>query len=132
MRNAFLILASLAASAVGPTHGDRPDQKRENADYVFSGSVKAVYVRDTKGYRQYVVEVRIDEVKKGKGLKKGDTFRAFCYQRKKGAGGLEFDTAGHKAVPKEGQRIRAFVNAGRGHNEGVYPDWFDVLRAGKK
>ncbi len=130
MRSRLFILTLLAvvAVAVRPAQADRPDEGRGTADYVISGTVWAVYVQDTKAYRNYVVEIKVEEVEKGTGLKKGDTVRAFCYQRKEGFGGLEYDTAGHTAVPKEGQRIKAFVKGLRGRNEGIYPDWFDVLR----
>ncbi len=131
MRSRPLILSLLAvvAVAVQPAQAARPIEKRETADYVITGTVRAVYVRDTKGYRSYVVEIKVDEVEKGARLKKGDTFRAYCYQRKEGFGGLAYDTAGHTAVPREGQRIKAFVKDGGGHNEGIYPNWFYVIRA---
>ncbi len=131
MRSGLFILTLLAvvAVAVRPAHAERPNEARKKADYVISGTVKAVYVQDTKGYRRYIVEMKVEEVEKGAGLKKGDTFRAFCYKRKKGFGDEgEYDTAGHTAVPKEGQRIKAFVKHARGYNEGIYPDWFDVIR----
>jgi hypothetical protein len=111
---------------------DRPVQKREAADYVVVGTFSAVYVRDTEGHRQYIVELKVEGVAKGKSVKKGETFRAFCDQRKEDKGGLMFDTAGHDAVPKEGLRIKAFVNRGDGHHEGVYPNWLDPMPGGKK
>jgi len=126
------LVLTVGLTTIEPVRADRPIQKRENADYVVVGKVNAVYVRDTEGYRQYIVELSVEEVDKGQVLKKGDTFRTFCYQRKKGKGGLEFDTVGHAAVPEEGQRIRAFVNGGRGHHEGVYPDWFEPTPVGKR
>ncbi len=110
----------------------RPVEKREQADYIVSGVVTAVYGRETRGYQEYVIEMMVEHVEKGAGIKKGDTFRAFCYQRKEGKGGLEFDTAGHNMVPKEGQRVKAFVNRAAGRNEGVYPDWIDIVRGTQK
>jgi hypothetical protein len=129
MRSTFAVLTLALAGllSVGPVKADRPVQKRSRADYVLTGLVTAVYSHDTKGYRQFIVEVRVEKVQKGAGLKKGDLFRAFCYQRKEGVNGLEFDTAGHKTVPTEGQRVTIYVNHARGLNEGVYPDWVDVL-----
>jgi hypothetical protein len=109
----------------------RPIESREQADYVISGLVTAVYGRETTGYRDYVIEIRVEQVEKGASIARGDTFRAFCYQRKEGKGGLEFDTAGHDTVPKEGQRVKAFVNRAGGRNEGVYPDWIEVVRDAK-
>jgi hypothetical protein len=114
------------------SRADRPTEKRETATYVVTGTVQAVYVHETKGYKSHIIELTVEQVNKGDGLKKGDCFRAYCYQRKPGAGGLEFDTAGHTTVPKEGQRVRVFVNRAGGRNEGVYPDWVDLLSEGKK
>lgn len=125
----FGLALMIGAVATGFATADRPNQKRENADYVVVGKVGAVYVRNTEGYREYIIELSVEAVEKGEGLKKGDTLRAFCYQRKEGKGGLEFDSAGHSAVPKEGQRIKAFVNRDRGRHEGVYPNWFDPTPA---
>jgi hypothetical protein len=105
----------------------RPVEKREDADVIFSGVVAAVYTRETMGYRDYIIEIKVELVEKGTGIKQSDSFRAFCYQRKEGKGGLEFDTPGHNTVPKEGQRVRAFINQAGGRNEGVYPDWIDIV-----
>lgn len=128
MRGSLLLalLLAVGTTVTESARAARPIQRRENADYVVIGTVYAVYVRDTEVYRQYIIELRVEAVEKGSGLKKGDTFRAFCYQRKPGKGG-PFDTPGHAAVPKEGQRIKAFVNRGGGHHEGVYRNWFDAM-----
>jgi hypothetical protein len=115
----------------GLARAERPAEDRAKADYVLTGLVTAVYRQETKGYFNYIVEIKIEQVHKGPGFKKGDTFRAFCYQRKPGVGGgvagLEFDSGGHGTVPTQGQQVRIFVNRGHGWNEGVYPDWVDVL-----
>ncbi len=130
MRSASGITTPLFLAAMlgaGTIQAMRPIEKRENADYVISGTVAAVYIRETKGYRDYVVEISVEKVEKGSDIRTGDIFRALCYQRKPGMGGLEFDTAGHKTVPKEGQRVTAFVMRLGGRNEGVSPDWIDIL-----
>ena len=134
MRIAFIvpILFALIIHEVSAARAERPIEKREQADYIVSGLVTAVYGRETTGYREYVVEIRLEQVEKGTGFKSGDTFRAFCYQRKEGKTGLEFDTAGHKTVPQEGQRVKAFAIRGRGRNEGVYPDWVDIVGPARK
>lgn len=118
--------------AVSPAKADRPIEIRDKASHIVTGVVEAVYVQQTKGYSNYIVEIKVEEVEKGAGVAKGDTFRAFCYQRKAGAGGLEFDTAGHDVVPKEGMRVKAFVKHQSGRNEGVYPDWVDVQSNAQK
>src|SRR3954471_8644966 len=102
---ASLVLCLAVAAALA----DRPNQGRADADHVVVGKVRAVYASESKGYRSYVVEIAVEEVEKGAGLKKGDSYWAYCYQRKPGFGGLEFDTPGHATVPKVGQRVRAFV-----------------------
>jgi hypothetical protein len=40
---------------------------------------------------------------------------------------LQFDTAGHKTVPKEGERVKMYVIRARGNYEGTYPDWVNIL-----
>jgi len=125
-------LLLVSALGVGLVRAERPTQKRENADYIVTGKVTAVYSQETDGYRNYIIDIRVEKVEKGAGIKKGELFRAFCYQRKPGKGGLQYDSRGHTQVPKEGQKVKAFVNRARGLYEGVYPNWFDVLQEEKK
>lgn len=123
-----LSLLALVAVVVRPLMAERPLEKRDNGDYIVTGRVEAVYTRETKGYRNYIVEIQVEAVQRGAGLRKGATFRAFCYQRREGIeGSLEFDSAGHTSVPREGQRVRVYVNSANGRFEGVHPDWVDVL-----
>jgi hypothetical protein len=127
MRDAILIL-SLLAIIVSPAAAARLIENRYNADYIISGTVVAVYSRETKLSRNYVVEIKVEDVEKGSAVGRGDTFRAFCYQRKGGVMDRPFgDSAGHKTVPMEGQQVKVFVKRSGGRNEGVYPDWVDVL-----
>jgi hypothetical protein len=130
MRNVCTIfmLFVVTAFSVRPAHAARAAQKRENADYVLTGLVTAVYIREGQGYNHYVVEVKVENVDKGDGIKKGDYFRAFCYQPSS-EGKISFfdDHHGHKIVPKEGQQVKVFVNRAGGRNEGVYPEWVDIL-----
>jgi hypothetical protein len=123
----FALLLTVGTAVTGSARAARPNESREIADLVVVGPVTAVYVQDTEGYLNYIVEMRLEQTVRGDGLRKGDTFRAYCYKRKPGKGGIQFDSAGHNAVPEVGQRIKAFVKSGRGRHEGVYPDWFDVL-----
>jgi hypothetical protein len=105
---------------------ERPTERRADADLVVVGKVSGVFIRETEGYKHYLIEVYVESMEKGSG-RRGDILRLSCYQRRPGKDSLEFDSAGHSAVPKEGQRIKAFANAKRGRNEGIYPEWFDVL-----
>lgn len=110
----------------------RPTEKRENAAFVVTGVVEAVYVQEAKNYRNYIVELRVEQVEKGTGVKKGDTFYAFCYRRKAGVDAFEADSSGHRDVPEERQRVKVFTKNNGGQHEGIYPDWFDALPAAKK
>jgi hypothetical protein len=121
---ALLVLLLISWTSV---QAARPIENRDTASYIIVGTVNAVYLQETKGYRNYIIELLVEQVIKGEGLNKGDFFRAFCYRRKEGAAGLEFDTQGHMTVPKEGQRVKVFVNQASGQNEGTYPDWVDIL-----
>jgi hypothetical protein len=134
MRRALLVLSLTVLVSIAAQFADaaRPTQRREKADYVLLGTVSAVYVRETKGYWDYIVELKVEEVEKGAGVAPGDCFRAFCYRRKPGVDHFEFDTEGHKLIPKEGQRLKVFVLHYHGRNEGVYPDWADVLPASRQ
>ena len=118
----ILALTCLAATA----RADRPIEKRSEATYVVTGTVAAVYTEDGGEYRGHVVAIRIEAVEKGPGLKPGEILYAYCYQRKPDAPGINWDP-GHDVVPKVGSRVRAFVNRGDGKNEGVFPNWVDVL-----
>lgn len=128
MRNTCIVFTLLVVSlfAVEPVRAERLHQKREQADYVVSGVVTAVTSHESAGYRNYVIEIRVEEVEKGAGIKKGETFRATCYRRTAKAS-LQFDSAGHTTVPREGQQVKAFVMRAGGRNEGVYPNWIDIL-----
>jgi len=103
----------------------RLPEARSKADHVVTGVVTAVHASETADYRNFVVEIKVEQVEKGAGFKPGDTFRATCYQRKEGAADRGPDDAGHKLVPKVGQRVKAYVKA---DGEAIYPDWIDILK----
>jgi hypothetical protein len=119
---AVLSLACLATEA----RAARPPEKRSDATYVVTGTVVGVYTADDGEYRHHVVALKIEEAEKGPGLKRGEILYASCYQRKPDAPGINWDS-GHDLVPEVGARVKAFVNRGDGRNEGVYPNWVDVL-----
>lgn len=133
MNKLLLVVAVLALATSVPAWAARPIESRDKATYVLTGRVQAIYARETPGYRQFIVELKVENVIKGEGVEPGDTFRAFCYKLREDVEPSEtFDTMGHKIIPRIGQRVRIYVNNGRGHNEGVYPDWVDVLPPTRK
>ena len=119
---ALLILASFAMTA----RADRPPEKRSDATYVVTGTVEGVYTADDGEYRHHVVALKIEAAEKGPGLNAGEILYASCYQRKPDAPGINWDS-GHALVPKAGARVKAFINRGDGRNEGVFPNWVDVV-----
>jgi hypothetical protein len=75
----------------------------------------------------YVVRIRIESVQKGKDYRPGEVFTATCFQRKRSAPEVE-SAYGHSGVPRKGQRIKAYVKGAKSNWEGIYKDWFDVLK----
>jgi hypothetical protein len=132
-RNSSILLAFVVtAFALPPAGAEIPPESRDKADFVVTGVVRGVYVRDEKNYHNYIVELMLDEVDKGKNIEPRDTFYVSCYKRKASAP-PEPSPGGHRAIPKEGQRIKAFVKNDRGQHNAIYPNWFDEAKpAGKE
>jgi hypothetical protein len=128
--------AALALLAwLGTAEAARPIQKRSDATVVVTGKVLGVYRRSDKNYHSYIVEIQVEAVHKGDKLRPRDLVLVYVYQRRPEVkASLEADTAGHKRVPREGARVKAYALPGYGKRlEGVYPDWVDVLPGkGKK
>jgi hypothetical protein len=126
------VLVPLAIAAI--LHGpmlphivaERLPEKRETASHVIVGVVDAVFERRTKEHRQFIVRIRVTQVEKGDGIAAGQFFHAYCFQRRAFVRMIPGE-GGHRAIPAEGQRIKAFVHYRSGRSEGNYPDWFDAL-----
>jgi hypothetical protein len=73
-----------------------------------------------------VVKIKIENTERTSGAQHGETISVYCFQRKPSLLPIATE-GGHKAVPKEGQRIRALVKTRHNRLEGIYPDWFHVL-----
>jgi hypothetical protein len=125
-RSRCLVTLILSLAAVSVAWGERPIEPPASAAHVVTGEVRKVFHRDGGSVDEYVVQIRIDGIEKGKGYDPGDTIYAFAFRRKPGLGELP-SASGHTAVPKEGQRIRAQIKRGKGQMEALYPDWFNVL-----
>ncbi|MCC9604521.1 hypothetical protein LOC68_27610 [Blastopirellula sp. JC732] len=121
-----IVAILLAVTFVGVSMAERPSEDRSIADYVLTGKVTAVYRRDHFDYANYIVEMRVESVTKGKNIKPGEIFRAYCFQRHPGQ--FSPGASGHDVVPKENSKVRVFVKRENGQNEGVYSDWVDVLK----
>ena len=73
----------------------------------------------------------------GDGIKKGDIVYARCWRLKKhGASGARPGPSGHFGIPKEGERVRAFLARGKYSPTGqtdngwavVYPNGIESLK----
>jgi hypothetical protein len=71
------LLAALGLAA--ETFAERRPEKRSEATHVILGKVAGVYLREKKDTRNYLVEIAIEKVEKGKGFKAGGTFYVGCY-----------------------------------------------------
>lgn len=117
---AALLVLGMAVQA----QAERPPEDRQEADFVVAGRVLRVFRRDIDHYHEYVVQIQIAEIAKGEGYQPGETIFAYAFRRKRDAPMMP-SAGGHRNVPKEDQRIRAYIK--RGGMEGIYPDWYDVL-----
>ena len=128
MKTASILSLLLAFAAIVPAHGERRHEKRSEATHVLEGEVVAVYERKTKAFRHYIVQLRVEKIEKGKNVAVGDFLYASCFLRDKVSRPVMPGPGGHAAVPTEGQQVKVFLNRNRGLWEGVYPDWFDVVK----
>ena len=117
---------------------ERPPEQRDQATHVVLGTVEGVYVREDGRARDYLVEIAVEKIEKGDGLKLGEPFFARCYlwnpdfykgkklsekeQKQLAPQGPAYD-----GVPKEGERVRVYAKHRAGKYHGIYPDWYDVV-----
>lgn len=144
----WIICAVLLGGLVPGTEmfAERPPEDRSRATHVVVGTVEGVYVREEKDIRYYLVEIAVEKVEKGEGLKPGQAFYVGCYlynpdyykgkkltdavRRQLALRGAPYD-----GVPKEGERVRVYAkhsvlyaNGRQGKYDGVYPDWYEVVK----
>src|SRR5215217_6547672 len=74
-RLALLTLLSVASGLLA----ERAPEERDQATHVVVGTVEGVYVREVKETHHYLVEIAIEKVEKGGGVKAGERFYAHCY-----------------------------------------------------
>ena len=114
---------------VATTFAEIPTQPKKDAAYVVTGQVKKIYERDGRAHREYLIEIRVDEVERGQDLQNGDTIYVHAFMRRPGDTVTEPGAAGHRAIPEEGQQIKAWTKGKRDRMTALYPRWFDVLSA---
>jgi hypothetical protein len=143
MHNRFIGWSVVAAGLALPAAAlaDRAPEERAAATHVVLGRVAQVYFQEgARGANQdYVVEMAIEKVERGEGLKAADTIYVSCYrpnprppdlkklsERERRAYLFTVD-GGHNPPPKKGDRVRVFIKGERGKYHGIFPDWVEVL-----
>ena len=98
----------------------------DKATHVVTGTVDKVFARDQGSEHQYVVQIRIDTIEKGEGCEKGGYVYVYAFKRKPDQP-PQPSASGHTVIPKEGQRVRAWVKRAKGQMEARYPNGFEIL-----
>jgi hypothetical protein len=139
MRRIYRVaLFGLLALTTGAFAERRPEERSE-ATHVVVGTVEGVYVQEDKEFRKYVVEVAVEKVEKGDGLKAGDTVYVRCYLwnrdyykgrklSEKEEKEIALRWSSYDGVPVAGQRVRAWTRRHAGKQAGLYPAWYEVVK----
>jgi hypothetical protein len=120
--------------------GERRTEKRDEATHVFTGQVKALHEEKVDGVINYRVEVTVESVEKGEGIKPGDNVPVNCYmamprlgipsdKRKSKVLIIGPRPGSYHSVPKENERIKIYARKVNESFNGNYPDWYDVIKA---
>jgi hypothetical protein len=136
----FYLFVPILTLACISTFAARRTEDRSHASHVVIGSVKKVHVEKEKGFLNYVVEIAVEKVEKGDGLKPGDTFQVRCYlkdpdwlkgetltEKERREDGLRRDSS-YQGVPEEGKQIRVYAKKSGDKYDGIYPNWYDVIK----
>jgi hypothetical protein len=131
-----------AGVCVSTALADRPHKQKKDATYVVTGTVRHIYLRAADFSLNYLVEISVDEVEKGGELATQGPLGIIivsCYMEKPISGNeteeelqerYENADGGYKAVPAEGDQVRAFVTPGGrgGIYSAVFPDWVEIIK----
>ena len=117
----FMLALLIPAQLMAERAPLSPEALKAEATHVVTGLVKAVYSLDKPSERygqgtietDYLLEIEIQSVEKGDGLKPGDLVYARLWKVKKpGVTGTP-GPYGHFIIPATDDRIRAFLTSGR-------------------
>ena len=126
-----VILLSCSFGLVNEALAELPTEPRESASHIVTGTVSKVFAHDrgeASEFVDYAVQIRIEGVEKGTGQRKGEAIYACAFCRKPSARKDQPGVGGHRGIPKEGQRIRAWLKYADGELGALYPKWFEVLQ----
>ena len=135
-----LLLISLSLLLSVNAFAGRRIEKREEATNVLTGTVKTVQATTKERSIDYVVQVTVESVEKGLGIKTGDTVPVNCYmsndefyknksKQELAKLGPGIGPSSYRGVPKEGERIKVYALKGVDKKYyGIFPDWYDVVQ----
>jgi hypothetical protein len=133
-----IVLLGMLVLAVA-AYAERAPEDRATATHVIVGTVEALYQRETTSKREYIVEIAIEKIEKGKGLKTKTTMYVSCYlwnpNEFKGKKLSKLDTKrkamrgpAYDGVPKDGERVKVWVKQQGTKFVGVYPSFYDLVK----
>ena len=141
-RAAYVAVLVAALSSDSRLHAEiidlPPAHLLETATHVMTGKVKAIFSRvevkaDYK-YRDYVAEVAVEGIEKGKGLKKAQlVYVRYLTIGYVGDGLPRPGTSGHRGLPAVGETLRIYLelNGDDGGYDVVFPNGFETIQKAK-
>ena len=133
MKPTLFLAAAMAVAFCGTAGAERPSEDPEKADCVVTGTVQRVFVRQAGRHHEYLVELRVETVhaaprdddQGAHPVKPGGRVVAYCFRTDPAPTPVS-EARGHDGVPKEGERVKAYLRWRREFYEGNYPHWFDA------
>jgi hypothetical protein len=121
------------------TWAERAPEEKSFASHVVVGTVEGIYVRKENGTFHYIVEIAVEKVEKGDGLKPGATLYVSCYQHdpdwlkgkvltEKEQKEYAFRGSSYDSLPKEGQRVRAYAKQWGSKYAALFPSWHEPIK----
>jgi membrane-associated protease RseP (regulator of RpoE activity) len=138
-----VLIVGIAALEVGApvARAERPPEPKGEASLIVTGMVRGVYQEVQPQEIHYVVEITTEQAAAGTTPRDpgpvavpepGAPVYVHVFQRRADAPRVPA-AYGHKAIPRVGTRLRAYLypsGGDVGRWEGAYPDWFDALNSG--
>lgn len=118
---------------------ERAPEERSFASHIVVGTVEGIYVRKENGTFHYIVEIAVEKVEKGDGLKPGSTLYVSCYRHdpdwlrgkaltENEKKELAFRGSSYGALPKEGERVRAWAKQWGSKYSALFPTWQEPVK----
>jgi hypothetical protein len=134
-----LVFALVPPELLSSAHAERAPEEKSFASHVVVGVVEGVYVRKENGTFHYMVEIAVEKVEKGDGLKTGATLYVSCYQHdpnwlrgknltEKEKKQYGYRGSSYESVPKEGERIRAYAKQWGSKYSAIFPSWYESIK----